>query len=98
MEANLISVDDFCGHHKVEINFIKSLEEYGLIKTKLIKKAIFIKTDDLTGLERYIRLYKELEINVEGLHAVSHLLNQLEFLQNKIAVLNNEISYYKQLH
>lgn len=97
METNLISVDEFCGHYKVEINFIKSLEEFGLIKTRSVKKSMFINIDDLTGLERYIRLYKELEINPEGLHAVSHLLNQLEFLQNKIAALNNEISYYKQL-
>ncbi|MCZ4225184.1 chaperone modulator CbpM [Pedobacter rhodius] len=98
METNFISVDDFCGHYKVEVNFIKSLEEYGLIKTKAIKKSIFINTDDLTGLERYIRLYKELEINLEGLHAVAHLLNQLEFLQQKVKDLDNEISYYKQLH
>ncbi|WP_316831276.1 chaperone modulator CbpM [Pedobacter aquatilis] len=98
MEANLISVDDFCIHYKVEINFIKSLEEFGLIKTKAIKKSIFINADDLSGLERYLRLYKELEINLEGLHAVGHLLKQLDFLQNKVKALNNEISYYKQLH
>ena len=98
METYLISVDEFCGHYKVEVSFIKSLEEFGLLKTKSIKKTRFIDIEDLTGLERYIRLYKELEINPEGLHAVSHLLNQLEFLQNKIAALNNEISYYKQLH
>ena len=98
METNLISVDDFCGHYKVATDFVTSLEEYGLVKTKLVNKAVFIHADDLTGLERYIRLYKELEINLEGLHAVSHLLGQLELLQNKIATLNNEISYYKQLH
>jgi len=97
METNFISVDDFCGHYKVEVNFIKSLEEYGLIKTKSIKKTIFIKADDLTGLERYIRLHKELDINMEGLHAVSHLLNQLELLQRKVDALNNEINYYKQI-
>ena len=97
METNFISVDDFCGHYKVEVNFIKSLEEYGLIKTKSIKKTIFIKADDLTRLERYIRLHKELDINLEGLHAVSHLLNQLELLQQKVDALNNEINYYKQI-
>lgn len=56
MEANLISVDEFCGHYKVEVYFIKSLEEFGLIKTKSIKKSIFINADDLKGLERYTRL------------------------------------------
>lgn len=97
METNFISVDDFCGHYKVEVHFIKSLEEYGLIKTKLIKKTKFIKSDDLTGLERHIRLYKDLDINPEGLHAVSLLLNQLEILQQKVDALNNEVNYYKQI-
>ncbi|KQR72505.1 chaperone modulator CbpM [Pedobacter sp. Leaf176] len=98
METNFISVDDFCGHYKVEINFIKSLEEYGLIKTKLIKKTKFINSDDLAGLERHIRLYKDLDINLAGLHAVSLLLNQLEILQKKVDALNNEMNYYRQIH
>lgn len=98
MEANLISIENFCSHHAIGINFIQSLEEFGLIETAVVKKAVWLNVSDLDKLERYIRLYKELEINIEGLHAVSHLLNQMENMRNEITSLNNEINYYKQLH
>jgi len=98
MENNLVSVEDFCMHHAIEITFIQSLEEYGLIQTSKVEKANFLNLDDLDKLERYLRLYQELEINLEGLHAVAHLLNQMNVMQDKILNLKKEISYYKQMH
>jgi chaperone modulatory protein CbpM len=49
-------------------------------------------------LEQYLRLAQDLEINLEGIHAVSHLLNQVQQMQEEITVLQNEINYYKQLN
>ncbi|TCD10175.1 MerR family transcriptional regulator [Pedobacter frigidisoli] len=98
MENNLISIKDVCAHHQVEINFIQSLEDFGLIQTKIVKKTTFLDTDELSKLERYLRLSQDLEINLEGLHAVSHLLNQLQEVQKELNSLKNELNYYKQLH
>ena len=98
MENNLISIEDVCVHHQVQINFIQSLEEFGLIHTTVIKKSIWLDLDELSKLEKYLRLSHDLDINVEGLHAVAHLLTQLNDMQKEILSLRNELNYYRQIN
>jgi len=98
MENMLIAVDDICSYHQIEINFIQSLENFGLIKTTVLKKSICLNIDEVAKLERYIRLSHDLEINLEGLHAVANLLDQINEMQNELQSLHNELNYYKQLH
>lgn len=98
MENNLISIDEVCIHHQVKISFIQSLEEFGLIHTTIVKKTVCLDSDELSKLERYLRLSHDLEINLEGLHAVAHLLTQLNNMQNEIIALRNELDYYKQIN
>lgn len=97
MENNLVPVTDFCIHHKVEITFIQSLEDYGLIHTKTIEQNVFINTDDLQKLEKFLRLSQDLSINLEGIHAVAHLLTQLSEMEDEMMMLKNELNYYKQI-
>jgi chaperone modulatory protein CbpM len=97
METYLIPVEDICAYHHVEINFIHSLENFGLIQTTVKKQSVFLPIDELSKLEQYLRLTNDLQINLEGIHAVSHLLSQLQNMQEKITVLQNELNYYKQL-
>ncbi|WP_293788484.1 chaperone modulator CbpM [uncultured Pedobacter sp.] len=98
METYLIPVEDICAYHHVEINFIHSLEDFGLIQTTIKKQSVFLPVDELTKLEQYLRLANDLQINLEGIHAVSHLLNQLQNMQQQITVLQNELNYYRQLN
>ncbi len=97
MENNLISIEDICANHQVEIMFIKSLEDFGLIQTTIVKKTVFLDMPELEKLERYLRLSNDLAINIEGIHAVSLLLNQVVAMQNKITTLSNELNFYKQI-
>ena len=98
MENNLIAINDVCAHHHVEVKFIQSLEEAGLIQTTVVKKTVCLEIDELSKLERYLRLSHDLEINIEGLHAVSFLLEQLNNMQVEVNQLKNELHYYKQMH
>jgi len=98
METYLIPLADICAYHHVEINFIHSLEDFGLIQTTVKKQSAFLPIDELSKLEQYLRLANDLQINLEGIHAVSHLLNQLRSMQEEITVLQNELHYYKQLN
>lgn len=97
MKNNLISIADICSHEKIEINFVYALADFGLISTQAIDKAVFIDVDELPKLSKYMHLHQDLDINLEGLHAVSHLLNQLEDVQNRMMRLQNELNYYRQL-
>lgn len=98
MRNNLIAIHDICVYHHVEIDFIQSLEDFGLIKTTTQKKLTFLSLDELMKLERYVRLAKDLDINLEGLHAISQLLSQVETMQNEINTLKAELNHYKQFN
>jgi chaperone modulatory protein CbpM len=88
-EINLISADDICRHHEVDFTFIISLKEAGLIAFEEVNQASFIPESELQKLEKMIRLHEELEINVAGIDAISHLLERIENMQEEIRVLRN---------
>lgn len=98
MENQLIKIDDICAYHHIEFKFIQSLEDFGLIQTTIVKKTTCLDLDQLSKLEHYLRLRNDLDINLEGIHAVSHLLQQVSHLQEELTELKNELNYYKQIH
>ncbi len=89
---NKITIEEFCNHYRVETSFVHSLHTYGLIEfTSAADGQHLIRYDQLAVLERYIHLHYDLEINIEGLDAVSHLLNQIHSLQAEVRQLRNEL-------
>ena len=93
--GHLISADEFCTNHQVEISFISSLQEYGLIEITTIKESTFIDESQLQKLEKFLRLYYDLEINLEGIEAITHLLNRVNSMQEEITALKNRLSLYE---
>ena len=74
---NLIAVNEFCVNHNIEISFISSLQQTGLIEITTIEETGFIDADQLQQLEKFIRLYYELDINLEGIETINHLLQRI---------------------
>jgi len=91
----LIAVDEFCANHNIEISFISSLQQTGLIEITTIKETGFIDASQLQQLEKFIRLYYELDINLEGIETIIHLLKRITSLQNEIIVLKNRLRLYE---
>jgi chaperone modulatory protein CbpM len=87
---NLIAVNEFCVSHNIDVSFITSLHESGLIKIISIHETVFIDREQLSQLERIIHLYFELDINLEGIETIAHLLSKIESLQNEINMLRNQ--------
>ena len=92
---NLISINEFCTNHNVEISFIRSLQETGLIEITTIEKTIFIDTDQLQKLEKIVRLYYELDINLEGIETINYLLHRINDMQDEIMSLTNRLRFYE---
>jgi hypothetical protein len=92
--ADLISTSDFCLFHDVEINFVELLQEADLIKVTIVNKDTFIPKTELQKLEKLINLY-QLGINVEGLEAISHLLDRFEKTQEDLRYLRNKLRLYE---
>jgi chaperone modulatory protein CbpM len=93
---DMIVLDEFCSNHHVEISFIRSLEEHGLIETIIVNETVCVHGHELSKLEQIVRLHQELNINPEGIDAISILLQRIENMQNEITELRNKLDFYKK--
>jgi hypothetical protein len=91
----LLAVDEFCAIHNVEASFISSLKQTGLIEVTTIKDAGFIDAEQLQQLEKFIRFYYELDINLEGIETITHLLQRISNLQEEVIRLRNALRLYE---
>ena len=48
-----------------------------------------------SNLEKFIRLYYELDINLEGIETITHLLQRINSLQDEIIILKNRLRLYE---
>ena len=95
MPEHLISTDDFCTHYKVEYAFISSLQQHGLIEITTIDEHSFIDHDHLKNVEKLVRLHYDLDINLEGIEAITYLLNRVKNMQEEIVTLKNRLRLYE---
>jgi len=92
----LIAVDEFCACHNIEISFISSLQKNGLIDITTIEESNFIDAEQLRQLEQIVRFYYELDINLEGIETISHLLQRISTMQDEINSLRNRLRLYEK--
>ena len=91
---DLIAVNEFCVHHNIEISFINLLQQYGLIKVSIIESNYFVEKEQLPLLEKCVRFYYDLDINLEGIETITYLLQRIEILQNENIKLKNRLRFY----
>lgn len=89
---NLIPVEVCGSQYNVELSFIHSLDQYGFIHIVSVEQKQFIESDELQTLEKFIRLHYELEINLEGIEAISYLLDRVQNMQHEIAYLKSKLN------
>ena len=95
-KENLISASEFCSSHNLELSFIYSLQQYGLIEITTVGEVNYIPAGDLPQAERVARLHSELGINLEGIDAIRHLLQRVEDMQDEISRLRNKLRIYEE--
>jgi hypothetical protein len=88
---NLIATTDICTYHEVEYTFISSLSEAGLLELRVVDQTTYIPENELRRLERMIRMHHELEINIAGIEAITHLLERIEQMQEEMRLLRNRV-------
>lgn len=93
---NLISVELICTNHNIEYSFIHSLNEYGLIEITTVETTQYIYKEQMKDLEKMIRLHYELDINMEGIDAISHLLQRVDNLHEELTSLKNRLKLYEK--
>lgn len=91
-----IAVTEFCSCHQIDYSFIESLNEYGLVRITTIEETSVLDRDQVREVERMVRLHYDLDINLEGIDAISHLLRRVSGLQNEVRILQNRLRRYEE--
>lgn len=91
MENEEILLEEFCTYHEVEVSFIRDLGDSGLIQVSRVEESTFIPVDEMPKAERFIRMHYDLNINLEGLETIDHLLHKMESLQQEVRRLQNRL-------
>ena len=95
MDEELIPVIDFARLYHIEPAFILALNEYELIEIVIIDQKHFIHPDQISRAEKLIRLHDELNLNLEGVDVISHLLERIESLQHEMNLLRNKLRRFE---
>ena len=95
MEQTLIALSECTIHLGIDTAFVLTLEEHGLIETVVVEQTVFIEVVQLTRLEKFARLFTDLEINIEGIEAISHLLERVEAMQTELSILQTRLRLYE---
>ncbi|WP_340202035.1 chaperone modulator CbpM [Ascidiimonas sp. W6] len=90
-----IKVKEFCLKHEVEESFIDTLLEYELITVKIAHEEKYVSHEELSQLERMVRMYRELGVNPEGIQIIQQLLNKIERHQHELQKLRNRLSRFE---
>lgn len=90
----LISTENFCAYYQVEYTVIQSFREIGLIETRYINNTEFLHYHHLGKLEQFVRLYKDLHINAEGIEVIQDLLSRMDDMKSEINLLKNQLRVF----
>jgi hypothetical protein len=91
---DLILIEQFCTHHDIEFSFINSLHDFGLIEVIELNDAKYLVNEQLKDVEKMMRFHYELDINMEGIDAISNLLKQIERLQRELITTQNKLRLF----
>lgn len=97
MEADQIEVVEFCLYHNADEWFVTSLCDSGLINLIVVEGKAYIPSAQIGNLEKYFRLYYDLNINIEGIETISHLQNRIEELNEELLKVKNRLSFYEDI-
>ena len=98
MQEDIITTEEYARQSHTDLLFIKRLSDYGLIEIIIQEQQPCIASQQLPLLEKYTRLYYELDINLEGIEAISHLLQRITDMQTEMENLRRNLQLYRPLH
>ncbi len=93
--TDFIAVTDFCASHNISHAFIVELKEYGLVEVVESGSLLYLPLDELPKTEKIIRMFSDLDINLEGIEVITRLLTHLEELRNEMRHLRNRLGLYE---
>jgi len=90
----LIPVNEICIHHGIERSFVLSLRESGLLEVITLDEQTYVPIGELRNLEKMANLHYEMDINIEGIEVITHLLQRVNDLQQQVAQLLHRLDVH----
>ena len=91
----LILLEELCVHYEVEHTFFTHLSEAGLIEITVIENTRYIHSDLISDVEKMMRLHHDLQLNMEGIDVVFHLLEKVDRLNAELVAVKNRLRIYE---
>lgn len=95
-KINMIPAAEFCSYHNITVNFLDLLQEAGMIELASVENSVYIYENQLGDIEKMIRMYYEMDINIEGIETISRLLKRINDMQDEILLLKNRLRFYEE--
>ena len=93
MQNEVIIVSDYCEKCHIEPSFIELLRDNGLIDVLYDNGQECLSFAQLPSVDRYSRMYYDLDINMEGIDAIHHLLQRMDEMQQEIDRLRSKLRF-----
>jgi hypothetical protein len=93
---SLIQIEQLCTHCNIDESFVLSLHELGHIELVFEDNNPYINESELKSLESLIYFNTELNINLEGIDAIGHLIKRIEQLQHELHSVKSQLNIYHQ--
>jgi len=87
-----IAIEHLCSHYQLEPVFFESIQEFGLIEYQVVNQQKVISVELVKDLETIMHLHCELEINLQGVEAILHLLQKVNHLQSELETAKIRLS------
>jgi len=95
MKMKTIEITQFCIHYNIPPSFIDSLSSYELIEIIEEENTKRLQVDDISRIEKLMRLHYDLKVNFEALDVIERLTSQIYSLQSEITKLKNKVEFYE---
>ncbi len=82
-----IAIEEFCSHHGVEVMLVREFADFGLIQLHQAEDGEFVPDEEISRLERMLRLSQELDVNLAGIEIIMHMREELKQLRREAATL-----------
>lgn len=90
-----VSIEHLCVHYQVERTLFEHMTANGLIEISLFDNQPAIALERIADVEKIIRLYHDLEVNMEGIDVVMNLLQKISDLQFELSKAQNRLQLYE---
>ncbi len=91
----LINVQKVIVYHNLDEQFIESIESFQLIEFVVKDANKYVYAEQLPALEKIIRLYYDLEVNMQGIDVINNMLNRMDVMHKTIQQLQNKLKLYE---